>query len=347
MRKAIALLAAYAVLFAPLVVTAQWQVAGPKYSEIMYVSDSVNYNATDAAAAPSSTNNSAAVILVKYVGPDESGTFDIVANTLRFYDGDLGSEVIPATAAEDVNSANLCGTANGDLDVTDAQCDTPAEVVGVINSSSAGGVNWIAVLLDVPRAETLATITEYEDDPGATQAKLPGGLAIGIDNVAVDSLSLLMVPTVGRAMQSASGKAFVHGTSQSGRDDIEFFLNRPAVAAYPQTYKANPFAGTQAVLTGVSAVLDSTGGWVLQIYAVRYPTASFAGDAAVAPTFGAAATQRLVWQEDGTDVTYINRDFSRAPLVSAPGETFLVVASDDALVTGTVAYYGFFVPSAR
>ena len=69
-------------------------------------------------------NDENPLILFKYLGVEEQATIDITGNVLRFYDGDQGAVAIPDSTATDVNVGDVCGTANGDLDITDAECDT-------------------------------------------------------------------------------------------------------------------------------------------------------------------------------------------------------------------------------
>lgn len=313
-RKALSIfLAGMLALALPVSIAAQaLEFEGLRYDRVAFVSVVVEDDDTGVASE-------SPIIWVKYVGALESGTVDLNANALEFFSGDLGSENNAPSDSSDVNVGDVCGTANNALDVTDAQCDTPEELVAVINAS---GAPWVAVLAGITQDETLSTAAEYVD-PADAQAKRPGGLALFIDSTDVDSLGLLFRPDVGLASRN-SGNV--------GLGDIELFLNAPAGGSYTQTLKENPFDGQRAYLTSVVAVVDSTGAWDLNIFARRYVNGS--------------VDERLVYSTSATtDATDEILDFSRAPIISAPGETFLIEVVDDAMVTARIAATGGFIPA--
>lgn len=255
-----------------------------------------------------------AAILLKYVGAEESGTVDINTNALELFSGDLAAESNAPTDGSDVNTGDVCGTANNALDVTDAECDTPAELCNVINDS---GAPWVCVLGSVLGSETLATAAEYID-PADAQAKQPGGYALQIDNSGVDAIGVLVRPDIG------TGRSV---KNVGVRNDIEFFLSGPTAGAYTQTLKDNPFSGQTQALTFLLANLDSTAAWSLDVHCVRYKADGRRDERQV---FGTTAT---------ADVTDEILDWlADAPLVCAEGEAILIRASDDALVTGLIAY---------
>ena len=302
-------------LATPSFVTSQVQIQGPPFGEVSWYSEHVQDD-TVAAGLESPA------LWVKYVGTQESGTVDVNVNAFEFFAGPLAAEVINGDGT-DLNAGDLCGTANDSLDVTDAQCDTPEELCSVINAANA---NWVCALSGILGNETTATAAEYID-PADAQAKLPGGLSINISNSAVDTLAVLMRPDVG------FGGPAVLDTNNLGHGDIEFFLREPPYGSQDQDDRIleNPFSGKRAVITNIVAYADSTTAWTLSVYARRYQP-----DGAVA--------ERLVYQTvDTTDATDEILDFSRAPLVSAVGETFVVQVLDDALVTGKISVSGFFV----
>jgi hypothetical protein len=107
------------------------------------------------------------ILWVKYVGSQESGTVDLNSNAIEFFSGALGAEAIDGDSGFDVNTGDVCGTANDSLDVTDAECDTPAELCNVINDS---GANWVCALGAVLGTETLATAAEYTTPPTGTSS---------------------------------------------------------------------------------------------------------------------------------------------------------------------------------
>ena len=119
-------------------------------------------------------------------------------------------------------------------------------------------------------------------------------------------------------------------TGNVGQGDIEMFLNQATANSYTQTAKDNPFSAQRVALTHVRANVDSTTAWELRILAVRYRA-------------GGSRDERVVYFTNATtDVTDEILDFSDAPLISAPGETFLIEVLDDALVTGNIDYDAFF-----
>jgi hypothetical protein len=301
-------------------------VQGPSFGEVKFVTDLVKDD--DSATALES-----AAIHIKYIGSEESGTIDINSNVFELFSGPLGTEVINGSSGFDANTGDVCGTTNDSLDVTDAQCDTPAELVNVINDS---GAPWVAVLGSVLGAETLATAAEYID-PADAQAKRPGGYAIRIENAGVDTLAVLVRPDIG------SGRAR-NNVDTTDRMDIEFFLLENASSTafandpenWTQDLKDNPFSGLQVSVDYVQANLDSATTWELSVYCVRYKRNGRRDD-------------RLVYQTTATtDATDFSATvFNDAPVVCGPGETALIFTLDDTLATGTVAYSARFLPAGR
>ena len=261
------------------------------------------------------------ILWVKYVGAEESGTVDLNSNAIEFFSGDLGSEVIDGDTGYDVNTGDVCGTTNDSLDVTDAECDTPAELCNVINDS---GANWVCAVANVLGTETLATAAEYVDMADA-QAKVPGGLGIFIDQTDVDTLALLMRPDANRSVRP--------NTNEASLGDIEFFLNPPAGGSYAQTLRDNPFGNQRFALTNLVLEADTTGVWTISIYARRYQPDGRVSD-------------RIIYQRaDLTADASTENEFDflgKAPLITQPGETVLIKILDDALVTGRISATGFF-----
>ena len=300
------------------------------FGSVKLVSAFIQDASVSADTQGSETAASTPAYWIKYVGGEESGTLDLNANAIEFFSGPLGSEVINGTTGSDVNVGDLCGTANDSLDVTDAQCDTPEELCQVVNDAGATTVvPWVCVLGAVTQAATLATAAEYTD-MADVQAKLPGGVPVFIDNDDVDELGILMRPDVGYEVRP--------NDNNQGQGDIEFFLKSARrtsadVNSYAQDQIDNPFEGQRAVLTYILANLNSTTAWTLEVRARKYRP-------------GGSVDERVVFSTvDTTDATDEILDFSRAPLVSGPGETFLITASDDALVTGNIQYSGYFIPA--
>ena len=314
MKKYMAAFLALLVAFAP-VALAQQYVVSMDQKDIRQVS---------VFAADDDTGTNPPVVWVKYIGSQESGTVDLNSNALEFFSGDLGSEAIDGDSGFDVNTGDVCGTANDSLDVTDAQCDTPAELCNVINDS---GANWVCVLANVQGDETLATAAEYAD-PADAQAKLPGGLGLFIDQTDVDTLAVLMRPDL------AYDPVNQRNTNNATFGDIEFFLHRPDTAdSYNQNLRDNPFAGQRFALTGLTLEANTTGVWTVTISARRYEP-------------DGRVVDRIVFSKaDLTADASTDNEFDFlgvAPIVTAPGETLLIEILDDALVTGQISASGFF-----
>lgn len=267
-----------------------------------------------------SINTAAPLFLVKYVGTLAFATVDLNVNALEFFSGATTGPTSAGDAVE-VNVGDVCGTANGALDVTDTECDTPDELVNVINNS---GAPWVAVLVGAIPTETTATAAEFID-PADGNAKINGGLAIYIDHSAVDAIAVLLTPW--------SGRYDTEGLSPN--INIEPFIEQnPTSTTKLQKVKLNPFAGREVFASYVYQNTDTTGAAALEVYSVR---ADGAG----------GYTARLLWSEATTDVTDLNRDFSRTPFGSGQDQALLVRVVDDALVTATVAANGFATPEGK
>ena len=320
-KKIVALLSiALLVLSLPVSLMAQAIQFAIDFDQAKYVSAWVQDDTVSATAQGSETAASSPAYWIKYFGVEESGTLDLNVNAIEFFSGPLGSEVINGSTGFDVNTGDPCGTANDSLDVTDTQCDTPEELCQVVNDS---GAPWVCVLGATIQAATLATAAEYVD-PADVQAKVTGGVPIFFDHSDVDELSILVRPDVGYESRL--------NDNNQGQGDIEFFLNKSTYGSYTQTAKDNPFEGQRVALTYIVANLDSTTAWTLEVRARKYRP-------------GGSVDERIVFSTvDTVDVTDEILDFSRNPLISGPGETFLISATDDALVTGNISYTAVFLP---
>ena len=323
MTKKIAALLSIAlmVLSLPVSLLAQAIQFNIDFDQAKFVSTWVQDDTVSAATQTTVTAASSPVYWIKYVGTEESGTLDIDTG-IEFFSGPLGSEVLDGSAGFDVNTGDVCGTNNDELLTDDAQCDTPEELCQVINDS---GAPWICVLGAAFQSDTFnaASAADYVD-MADVQAKVPGGVGIYADNSDTDTLSVLVRPDVGYATRL--------NTNNLGAGDIEWFLNQSTYGSYTQTAKDNPFEGQRVAITYILANLDSTTAWTLEVRARRYRP-------------GGSVDERIVFSTvDTVDVTDEILDFSRNPLVSGPGETFVITASDDALVTGNLSYTAVFLP---
>lgn len=288
-------------------------ISGLNYNEIRYVSDYV-YDDSGAAALETPA------LLIKYVGTLESGTLDVNGNAIEFHSGALGAEDNAPSDESDVNTGDVCAATDNALDITDAQCDTPAELCAVVNAS---GAPWVCVQQGVLGTDTLGTAGDYIDMADA-QAKVPGGFPVILDSSASDTMAVLIRPDIGLDPNRAT----------IPRGDIEFFLSgQSSTTAFLQTLRQNPFAGTRTILRDFTAYVDSTGVWTLSVYGVKYDS----GDPDGVPT------QRLIWTTDATaDVT---EEVVTQDIYSAPGEALMIFVLDDALVNAWIQYTAAVIPA--
>jgi hypothetical protein len=299
-------------LAAPVPSTAQFQIQGPSFRDVIYFSDHVQ---DDTAAV----GLESPAMWVKYVGSQESGTVDGITNGFEFFAGPLGSQVINGDGT-DLNAGDVCGTTNDTLLYNDAECNTPEELCSVINAANA---NWVCALAGAVGSDSVATDADYIDAADA-EAKLPGGFPLKLDNSATNTLAYLVRPDIGYPIRA--------NTNNLGRGDIEFFLRSSAPGSQDQDDRLieNPFESRRVAITTIVAYANSTNAWTLSVYARKYRA-------------DGAVDERLVYQTvETTDATDEILDFSRAPLVSGVGETFVIEILDDALVDGKISVAGFF-----
>ena len=242
------------------------------------------YKAKGPIAGTSTTAGDKAALYVQFVGTASATTKSTVAVASN---GDI-SFVLAGSADTTVG----CPTANGTIDVSDSACDTFVEVVNAIN---VAGSNWRAVL-----ANALGTDSSNDSlaSLSATDTDAKVGLPLYYDtNYAGSS------PTV---------TVLVRPVGVGG----SFFFNGPGGGI-----NKNPFAGGTSFLSAVSEKKTSTGTIAATvIYAVfrEYRGSPSAG-------YDLYETVRTVWsQTGGATATQATLDFSNFPLMSAPGEAFVV-----------------------
>lgn len=113
------------------------------------------------------------MFLIKYVGSQNSATFEVAANgDITLKHGVAASEVVDNTVECDASIA-ASGSRNGIIDVSDPACDTLGEVMNVLNGQTN---NWILVpvtglLSDDMNAGGSGALAAQ----AATQAKLTNG----------------------------------------------------------------------------------------------------------------------------------------------------------------------------
>lgn len=196
--------------------------------------------------------------------------------------------VITLKIAGSVDTTVGCPThVTGIIDVTDSSCDTFTEVANAINQSA----NWRFALVDALGSDSsndsLATLAATDTNIRTT------GVPLYYDtNYAGSSptVTVMVRPPTG------NGGYFFEGNE----------LNR------------NPFASFISFLSGVSEKKTSTG--TIAATVIYGVTRSYEG---VSRTL--SSTVRTVWsQTGGATATQATLDFSNFPLVSNPGEVFIV-----------------------
>ena len=253
--------------------------------------------------------NTGIALWIKYNG-SSTGTIEVDATT-----GDIELE-----AAGAVDATVSCPEADldGVIDVSDASCNTWIEVVDAINM---GGSNWSAVLGPVDSADApgdnllvLAETDEYIRVGRALylEADVDGALA---QNAVVTSIGLYP--------PGAANEAVGQGT--------KFHFS----GASPNR---NPFGKLISVLTYFSLKQTSTG--TIADTIIRAVKREYVGNR----TNGfdlQESNKRIVWQETGGATTADNiNDFSNFPLISNPGEVFLLEtgsSTDQSVVINVVA----------
>ena len=188
-----------------------------------------------------------------------------------------------------------CPTANGTIDVSDTACNTFVEVV---NSINAAGSNWRAVIANAlgtdSSNDSLATLS-------ATDTDVTVGLPLYYDTNYAGSSPEVTVLVRPVPLDSHTGS---------------FFFNGPA-----KGINVNPFAGGVSFLSAVSEKKTS-GGTIAAtvVYGVRR---EYRGS----PSTGYKLYEviRTIWSQTGAaTATQGTLDFSNFPLISSPGEAFVV-----------------------
>lgn len=178
----------------------------------------------------------------------------------------------------------------GIIDVSDTSCDTFIEVANAINMSD----NWRAVLVNALGTDnandSLATLSATDTNIRTT------GVPLYYDTNYVSVLDPNSEVTVLVRPPGADGGFFFQGLN----------LN------------SNPFGGFTSFLSGVSEKKTSTG--TIQATVIYGVTRVYSG-----VSRALSETIRTVWSQTGAaTATQGTLDFSNFPLVSSPGEAFIV-----------------------
>lgn len=136
-------------------------------------------------------------LLIRYIGPQPSGTVDVsAAGLLTFKHGTIGAEVVD-TSIECDNSIAVTGSRNGIWDVSASNCNTIGEGAGVLNGqvTAAGRRNWAIIPLAAFATDDLScggsgcltTVT-------GSSASTLDGLALNWDTAVTFTDTLACVP---------------------------------------------------------------------------------------------------------------------------------------------------------
>lgn len=256
------------------------------------------------------------IIALKYLGAQAYASVDVATNDFEFFSGSSTGPTT-VTAGDEIdgsdvgsNTGAICdsgSTEDSVLDVAEAECDTYAEFVNVINASDL----WMAELVGALPADTVAAADFI--DPGSADVKGLGTATAGnfyglvADDSGFDEIVLLMSP--------------LSGDGDVDNDDPSHFFRQDNAT------KNNVCAGKQIFITYISAEANVTGTSTITIYSYDMVDLS----------------TRIIHVETLADATLTSFDYSRAPIGGAADECLFVRVAGGTLVTGTIAASGFVV----
>ena len=246
-------------------------------------------------------------MLVRYVGSNSSATVAVDAGT-----GDLTFQV--GGSAYTGFECPVAGALGGIIDVSNAACDTMAEVVDTINGSCTGcSSDFRAVLIDSLRTDssndTIVTI-------GATQVTRTDGLQLNIDTSVALVESRALIPN---------------------RTNIAGFLGGPATG-----YKLleNPYMNQWPFLRWFEGYSTyGAGTSLMNVYSVK-PSNKVSG----------AETVSTLWGPEAMGATTVNKQFSYWQNALLPGrrnEKLIVRVTNSNAMATTGGFANAEVRSAR
>jgi hypothetical protein len=213
------------------------------------------------------TDDTGIAMLVRYVGSNSSATVAVDAGT-----GDLTFQV--GGSAYTGFECPVAGALGGIIDVSNAACNTMAEVVDTINGSCTGcSSDFRAVLIDSLRTDTS---TDAIVTIGATQVTRTDGLQLNIDTSVALIESRALIPN---------------------RTNIAGYLGGPATGF---RLLENPYAGQWPFLRwfeGFSTYGAGTSS--MSVYSVK-PSNKVSG----------AETVSTLWGPEAMGATTVNKQFT-------------------------------------
>lgn len=251
----------------------------------------------------------------KYIGTSACASIAIDAGTgdLTFTDGTCGAE-----SATDTFECPVAAPLGGVIDVSNAACNTMGEVVDIVNAST----DWRCQLFEALRTDTsvdaLATIA-------ATQATGIGGLALNVDSSVALTQTISITPP---------GINFSH----------------LSLGPTSTSFKTNPYANSQAVLTAAQSLATYGGGTSLVSVIAVDRIFGASGSETVTTVWpsmvNGATTVRKVFGSCDTPATGCEPAWGPGGLACPVGKQCLVrVTNDNSLSVNTLGINGFWASS--
>lgn len=256
------------------------------------------YRLVGPAGGAASVSDDTIAFYVKYVGTSAGKpTIEVEA------DGDI---VLTFAGAADTSvECPVSGSLGGIIDTQHASCNTVEEVIDAINAS---GSNWRAVPGALLGTESLDNTLKIL---GATDVDLRVGKPIYFDNANVDVAADLVSVVVGPPSLAVNGSFWFDGAAFGG-------------------VNSNPFGSLYTFLSAFSE--KKTSGGTIGNTIVYGVTSKFTRSGATGLAY--SETVRTVWSETGGATATENQsDFSEFPLVSQPGERFILRVSSSTSIT--------------
>ena len=248
-------------------------------------------------------------LYVKYVGAAQTGTATVAVAA----GGDITFSV---NGAADATVKCPSGGSSGVIDVSDAACDTFAEVVTVINKTA----NWRAVYGAVIGSDST-------DDRLITRSTVaasgPDGIALLKDTAVALNVTADLTPNF-----------------YSGGRSIKFFL-APGGANLNAKLNANPYSGQRTWVPYATETITSSG--TIGLFSIIGDTVVHANQGTTA--YSLTETIRTIVSQTGAATTANKTyDFSHFPLIANPGERILIrQASGTDLTVPAVGGFGVLV----
>lgn len=225
----------------------------------------------------------------------------------------------------DTSITNVCGGVAGTLDTSQAACNTYGKLINVINASG----NWVAIPGAVLATDSSNTA---QTNLSATKAATEGGVAILKLTSVLFNLGTELVPAPALTGLGSQAQVIPY--------DIRFWLSKGPGS---NKLNPNPFADYFGMLLGYNVVSTyASGTSTIVVYGVT-PKFTFTGPNATngLPTYTYSESVRTIWNKaaGATTVATVD-DYSRFPIITAPGERLIVRTENSAAMSAAsgIAY---------